>query len=84
MGRPRDFTRRMPKRRRDSKATAWTRVKGGFYPSVMEGVRASTVLLPFAARQAYRLYNSNAKKVKKIRKAEKTRKRRRNGTARRG
>ncbi len=84
MGRPRRFTRRVSRRRRDGKASAWTRVKGGFYPSVMEGVRASTVLLPFVARQAYRLYNSKVGKVSKVGKARKTVKRRRNGAARRG
>jgi len=41
------------------------RVVGGFYPSVMEGVRASTILLPFAARQAYSLYNRKTRKTSK-------------------
>ncbi len=42
--------------------------KGGFYPSVMEGVRAAGVLSFLAARQAYRLWNNSKLKTRKQRK----------------
>lgn len=32
--------------------------KGGFYPSVFEGVRGAAMLTPLAMRQAYRLWSS--------------------------
>lgn len=83
MGSQQRFTRR----RRVIRQSKRVPIKGGFYPSVMEGVRTSAVLLPIVARQAYRLYNRKAVKAVKAVKAKKTRKTvkaRRNGTARRG
>ena len=42
--------------------------KGGFYPSVYGGVQGATLLLPVAARQAYRLWNSRkTRRTRKLR-----------------
>jgi ATP-binding cassette subfamily F protein uup len=48
--------------------------KGGYYPSVYEGIRNATILLPAVARQAYNLWKKSRKRrtIKK-RKAKDTR-----------
>jgi hypothetical protein len=42
--------------------------KGGFYPTVMEGVRSAGVLSFLAARQAYRLWNNSKLTTRKSKK----------------
>jgi hypothetical protein len=37
-------------------------LKGGFYPSVFEGVRGAAMLTPLVMRQAYRLISSRKTK----------------------
>jgi hypothetical protein len=32
--------------------------KGGFYPSIYSGISSAAYLAPFAAKQAYRFWNS--------------------------
>ena len=63
----------MPKRASKTKRKARQRMQkqkhrhrqtGGFYPSVFEGVRNASLLMPLVLRQAYRMF-SKTRKVKK-------------------
>lgn len=47
-------------------------LKGGFYPSVYSGITAAAYLAPFAAKQAYRFWNS--RKTRRSKSRRKTRK----------
>jgi len=47
--------------------------KGGYYPSVFEGVRNAALLMPLVARQAMRLYESQQSRRRKGRKGSKGR-----------
>ena len=40
--------------------------RGGYYPSVFEGVRGAYYLLPLVLRQAYSLYNSKSSTRRRI------------------
>jgi hypothetical protein len=49
------------------------RQKGGFYPSIMEGVRGAALLTPLAVRQAYRLLgNSSGTRRRRSKRTHKT------------
>jgi hypothetical protein len=48
-------------------------LKGGFYPSVFEGIRGAAMLTPLAVRQAYRLMSSRkTRSGKRHRKSKRT------------
>jgi hypothetical protein len=57
----------MPKRASKTKRKTRKQMqkqKGGFYPSVFEGVRNASLLMPLVLRQAYRMF-SKTRKTKK-------------------
>jgi len=55
----------MPKRASKRKTRKQMQMqKGGFYPSVFEGVRNASLLMPLVLRQAYRMF-SKTRKTKK-------------------
>ena len=49
---------RKTRKRQTQRKTRKTSQQGGFYPTVFEGVRNASMLIPLAARQAYNMWKS--------------------------
>ena len=63
----RRYTKKSSKYKKSSKSKKTRTQKGGFYPSIYDGVARASLLAFAAARQGYRLW-SNSKKTRKQRK----------------
>ena len=46
------------------KTTKTKKQRGGFYPSVFEGVRNASILMPLVLRQGYRMFSDTRKSKK--------------------
>lgn len=62
--RKRKATRAKGKRQKAKSQKGKRTQKGGFYPSVFEGVRNASILMPLALRQAYRMFSGTRKSKK--------------------
>ena len=52
--------------------------RGGYYPSVFEGVRGAYYLLPLVLRQGYNLWNSKSSTRRRVNRKRNRKTRRRN------